>query len=106
PKPLDKYADPKGRLREEPEVYRHPGEPRQRTAEPDLAAFQNRKPLTDHGHIASIKITKWPRSGLTSDTLMDDSACIASLLYRHLSDARQRLSFLLKRGRVAHHKHF
>src|SRR5215472_4574154 len=106
PKPLDKHADPKGGLREEPEVYRYPGEPCYGTAGPDLTALQNRKPLANHGHIASIKITKRPRRGSTSDTLMDNSACIASLLDRNLSDAGQRRSILLQQGRVAHHEHF
>src|SRR5262245_54467989 len=49
---------------------------------------------------------KWPRHGLSSDTLMDNSTCIASLLECNLSDAGQRLSVLLKRGCVTHHEHF
>ena len=64
PNPLQKNAPAKARRRQEPEVYRRPGEPRPEPTHLDLAALQHRKTLAHYRHGAFVKIAKWTRAGI------------------------------------------
>src|ERR1700689_4614905 len=73
-----------------------PREPGEYSAQPDPTCLKDCEPSSDNGHISFIEVPERLGGGLRKQTLGDSSACIATLLNRHLRDTRQWLSVLFK----------
>src|SRR3954447_27014117 len=106
PGPLQEHADFQTELRQKCDVNESPPQPRNETVQPKFAALQNCVPLADDGHSAFVEVTKRLGRPLTGKLAPNEFSSIASLLHCNLSDARQRFSVLIERGRVADYENF
>src|SRR5436853_4441378 len=106
PAPLQEHADFQTELRQESDMDESPPQPREETVQPKFAALQNCVPLADDGHGAFVEVTKRLGRPLAGKLAPNQFSSIASLLHCNLSDARQRFSLLIERGRIAEHENF
>src|SRR5437762_13847242 len=83
-----------------------PCEPREETVQTNFPALQNCVTLADDGHGAFVEIAKRLWRLLAGKLAPNQFASVASLLHCNLSDARQRFSVLIERGRIADHENF
>src|SRR5256714_3290372 len=106
PAPLQEHADFQTELRQKRDVNESPPQPRNETVQPKFAALQNCVSLAHDGHGAFVEVTKRLGRPLAGKLAPNQFSSIASLLHCNLSDARQRFSVLIERGRIAEHKNF
>src|SRR5213082_3955597 len=106
PAPLQEHADFQTELRQKRDVNESPPQPRNETVQPKFAALQYCPPLADDGHGAFVEVTKRLWRLLAGKLPPNQFSSIASLLHCNLSDARQRFSVLIERGRIADHENF
>src|SRR5439155_7755041 len=90
-------------LRQKRDVNESPRQPRNETVQVKFAALQNPVAFADHGHGAFVEVTKRLGRPLAGKLAPNQFSSIASLLHCNLSDARQRFSVLIERGRIADH---
>src|SRR5258707_3056593 len=83
-----------------------PCEPREKTVQTNFPALQNCVTLTDDGHGAFVEIAKRLGRPLAGKLAPNQFSNVASLLHCNLSNSRQRVSVLIKRGRIADHENF
>src|SRR5208337_2253653 len=96
PNPLQEYRQTETRCRQELKVDRRPGEPRSETAHSHLVTLQDGKSLTNDGHVALVKVTKWTWRRVTGYAAVNDFSCIMSLLHSYLRNAGKRLAVFLE----------
>src|SRR5260370_4766727 len=106
PAPLQEHADLQTELSQEGDMNESPRQPRNETVQTDFPALQNSIPLADDGHGAFVEVTKSLWRLLAGKLAPNQFSSIASLLHCNLSDARQRFSVLIERGRIAEHENF
>src|SRR5436190_7880753 len=106
PAPLQEHADFQTELRQKRDVNESPAQPRNKTVQPKFTALQNCVSLADDGHGAFVEVTKRLGRPLAGKLAPNQFSSIASLLHCNLSDARQRFSVLIERGRIAEHENF
>src|SRR5437667_11646918 len=106
PAPLQEHADFQTKLRQKRYVNESPPQPRNETVQPKFAALQNCVTLADDGHGAFVEIAKRLWRLLAGKLAPNQFASVASLLHCNLSDARQRVSVLIERGRITDHENF
>src|SRR5947207_5536124 len=81
-----------------------PRQPRDEAVQTNFPALQNCVTLADDGHGAFVEIAKRLWRHLAGKLAPNQFASVASLLHCNLSDARQRFSVLIERGRIADHE--
>src|SRR5437667_3742689 len=106
PGPLQEHADLQTELRQKRNVNESPRQPREESVQTNFPALQNCVPLADDGHGAFVEIAKRLWRLLAGKLAPNQFASVASLLHCNLSDARQRFSVLIERGRIADPEHF
>ena len=106
PDPLDEYAHAKARLREKLEMNPRPCEPCDEPGHLELSTLQDRKPFSNHGHVAFIEVPERLGRGLTSDSTTNQLSGVSPLLHCDLRYAGQRPAILIERSRVADHEDF
>src|SRR5437870_8593307 len=106
PAPLQEHADFQTELRQKRDVNESPAQPRNETVQPKCASLQNCVALADDGHGAFLEVTKRLGRPLAGKLTPNQFSSVASLLHCNLSDARQRFSVLIERGRIADHENF
>src|SRR6266480_2210374 len=106
PAPLQEHADFQTELRQKRDVNESPRQPRDESVQSNFTAFQNGVAFANHSHVAFVEIAKWLWRLLDGELAPNQFSSIASLLHCNLSDARQRFSVLIERGRIADHENF
>src|SRR6266576_2087683 len=106
PAPLQEHAYFQTELRQKRDVNESPRQPRKQTVQTNFPALQNCVPLADDSHGAFVEIAKRLWRLLAGKLAPNQFSSIASLLHCNLSDARQRFSVLIERGRIADHENF
>src|SRR5215813_2675512 len=81
-----------------------PGHPRQKAAEAYPAALQYGKALANNGQIPLVEVAERRRSGLPADASVNQRPRVASLLYRDLRHARQRMTVAIERRSITEHE--
>src|SRR5438034_4688466 len=106
PAPLQEHADFQTELRQKRDMNESPCEPRDEAMQMDLSALQNGVTPAHDGHGAFVEITKRLGRPLAGQLAPNQFSSVASLLHCNLSNARQRFSVLIERGRIADHENF
>src|SRR5436309_6517438 len=106
PAPLQEHADFQTELRQKRDVNESPPQPREETVQTNFPALQNCVPLADDSHGAFVEIAKRLWRLLAGKLAPNQFSSVASLLHCNLSNARQRLSVLIERRRIAEHENF
>src|SRR5215470_16139965 len=70
----------------------------------EAAGLQHRVALANDCHRPLVEVTERWQRGIATDAPRDQSAGVASLLHRNLSDAAERLSVLVERCGVSEHE--
>src|SRR6266576_4349286 len=106
PAPLQEHADFQTELRQKRDVNESPRQPRQKAMYVQFAALDNGVAFPDYSHSTFVEISKRLGRPLAGKLAPNQFSSIASLLHCNLSDARQRFSVLIERGRIAEHENF
>ena len=98
---MNENAYAQARLREKLEMNPRPGKPCDETGHLELSTLQDRKPFSNHGHVAFVEIAERRWGLLTGDCAVNQLTGVAALLDRDLRDPGQRPAVLVERCGVS-----